>query len=705
MKIGRTRILWEAYFPILGGISLYLLLFAHGLISSFSISYMGHRSSRVEKFIIENFLSDIVLLTVKIFLIYLVIGALSGIVIHLAVLAISRLSKKEFSNRKSFFLNLIASLIIYLMFFLRDIINFPQVYMNNFYNRNSINRFILDFMTDNISPSFFSGMQIIVLAAIIGAIVFYLISKRSRTLNRCICALGGIVLAAVLFSSFDCSKPGVKGKPNVLILASDALRPDHLSGHGYFRKTSPHIDSLIEEGVTFRNALVGVPRTFPSWVSFLTGQYALTHGIRHMFPTSQELRRNFKSIVKHYREKGYYTAVIADFAGDIFSRIELGFERVDAPYFHFNYLIEQAILENHTYLLPFLTGRVGLALFPVLRDSAYFCPPYLVKDKIIKALRESDGRPFFLTTFFSSTHFPYAPPYPYYQTFAKEDYRGPYRYFKQRIISLGNRGAVKISGDDIDQIRSLYDGGIRAFDDAVGEILHYLKTKGILDNTVIIVLSDHGENLYEGNLGMGHGEHFRGFYATRIPLVIRYPRLIRKGLSIDDLVRHIDVAPTILSMTGERVPGWMDGLSLLPMIRGEKTKHLYAFGETGIWFDNNQGGDLFFQKLRILYPDITFLSEIDFTMDNQLVLRESYSDLINLAKHRYVFDGRYKLIYMPMREGVRYELYDTLRDPDEKHNIAGSDQHNLRRLRGILFSWIRRNGDVQIRGDFVLPRK
>jgi arylsulfatase A-like enzyme len=179
--------------------------------------------------------------------------------------------------------------------------------------------------------------------------------------------------------------------------------------------------------------------------------------------------------------------------------------------------------------------------------------------------------------------------------------------------------------------------------------------------------------------------------------------LIKRGMVVDRVVRHVDVAPTILSMTGEGVPDWMDGLSLLPMIRGERMRDLYAFGETGIWFDNDQSGELFFQKLRILYPDITFLSEIDFNLDNQLVLRESYRDLINLAKHRYVFDGRYKLIYMPMREGVRYEMYDTLRDPDERHNVAESDQYNLRRLRRILFDWIRRNGDVRIEEDFVLP--
>jgi arylsulfatase A-like enzyme len=703
MQISRSRILWEALSPILGGISLYLLLFIHGLVSSFSISYMGHSSSRVEEYILDNFLFDIIVFIGKILLVYIVIGVISGIVIHLAVFSFSRLLDCEFSKRRAFFLNLIISLIIYLLFFFKSIINFPQVYINNFYNRSSINRSILDFMVDNVSPSLISVLQIVALIAVVGVIVFYLASLRSRIINRFLYALSGIILLSLLFSSFDYSNSGERSTPNVLILASDALRPDHLSGHGYFRKTSPHIDRLITEGVTFRNALVGVPRTFPSWVSFLTGQYAQTHGIRHMFPTSGDLKRDFKSIVTKYREKGYYTAVVADFAGDIFSRIELGFERVDTPYFHFDYLIEQAILENHPFLLPFLTGRAGLTLFPVLRDSAYFCPPYLVRDKIIDALRESSGRPFFLTAFFSTTHFPYSPPYPYYRLYARRDYNGPYRYFKQRVISLENRGEDKISAEDIEQIRSLYDGGIKAFDDAVGDIVSYLEKRDILDNTIIVVLSDHGENLYEGNLGMGHGEHFRGFYSIRIPLIIRYPQLIKRGMVVKRVVRHVDVAPTILSMTGEKMPDWMDGLSLLPMIRDERMRDLYAFGETGIWFDNDQSGELFFQRLRILYPDITFLSEIDFNLDNQLVLRENYRDLINLAKHRYVFDGRYKLIYMPMREGVRYEMYDTLRDPDERNNIAESDQYNFRRLKRILFQWMTRNGDVRIKDDFVLP--
>ena len=147
----------------------------------------------------------------------------------------------------------------------------------------------------------------------------------------------------------------------------------------------------------------------------------------------------------------------------------------------------------------------------------------------------------------------------------------------------------------------------------------------------------------------------------------------------------------------------MEGKSLIPLIQGDKIEKLNAFGETGIWFDNTVRDDLFFQRQRIMYPDITGTAETDFNFDNQVVLKDNYRDLINFAKHRYVFDGRYKLIYMPMQDKILYELYDTRTDPDEKKNIAYTDKNNFTRLKKILFTWIQRNGDVIARKDYIYP--
>ena len=84
-------------------------------------------------------------------------------------------------------------------------------------------------------------------------------------------------------------------------------------------------------------------------------------------------------------------------------------------------------------------------------------------------------------------------------------------------------------------------------------------------------------------------------------------------------------------------------------------------------------------------------------------MSDEYRDIVNLAKHRYVYDGRYKLIYMPLKDRVVYEMYDTRNDPQERNNIAALDKKNLTRLKKILFEWIERNNDVFIRKDYVYP--
>jgi hypothetical protein len=300
-----------------------------------------------------------------------------------------------------------------------------------------------------------------------------------------------------------------------------------------------------------------------------------------------DLNRSFEAIPYHFNNHGYYTAVCGDYAADVFSRIELGFSRVDAPFFNADSILQQAMLDAHAGLIPFITNRAGLALFPVLQDSAYFCPPALVVPRIKRAVAEAGDRPFFIVTFFSSTHFPYAPPYPYYSMFADAGYDGPYRYLKQKIISIGDQAQEeRISSEDIAQVRALYDGGIRAFDDQVGVLLEWLKQQGRLDNTIIVVTSDHGENLYEPGMGMGHGEHFRGGLATRSPFVVYWPKRFARRTDVHQLVRQVDIAPTLLELCSIDIPPTVEGRSLVPMIvRPDRDEHRMAFGETGIWFD------------------------------------------------------------------------------------------------------------------------
>lgn len=707
MKRIKLKALITSYYPAFGGLFVGMIFFSYGLANNLSMSYMGNTSERVTEFILANFLGAIITFLLKVLGVYIVIGAAAGTFIYFSVESLRKLF--PFAVRKGFLfaINAAVSFVLFLSFFFKDIILYPQLYMNNFHNKNALFKAVVNFLTDSVHPGVFTGIQVFLFAAGVLLISTALFRTRHRVIS--VSLLSALCVVVLLTALHPFRDSGVAGntsgeRPNILIIASDALRPDHLSGHGYFRDTSPSIDRLIRNGVSFRNAFIEVPRTFPSWVSILTGQYSATHGIRHMFPTSRDLNRSFPSIAGTLKEKGYYTSVVTDYAGDIFSRVDLGFEKVDTPYFNFDYVLQSAILENHTFLLPFLSNRFGLMLFPVMKDSAYFCPPSLLKDRILREIRNSGERPFFISTFFSSTHFPYAPPYPYYSRYRAPGYSGPYKFYKQRIISLDNdAGGTRISAEDIAQVRALYDAGIRAMDDAVGEVIAFLRRNNLYDNTIIVVLSDHGENLYEDDLGMGHGEHFRGHYAVKIPLVFHCPKIIKKHREIHDVVRVVDIAPTILSLAGIGSSPTMEGVSLTPLLQGKQAPPQRAFGETGIWFDNILREDLFFQYKRILYPDITFLSEIDFHFGNQLVLSDDFRDVVNLSKHRYAFDGRYKLIYMPLSDRIEYELYDVHRDPHERDNIASRDPVNLARMKKILFQWVRRNGDVIVKDEYIFP--
>jgi phosphoglycerol transferase MdoB-like AlkP superfamily enzyme len=701
--INRMKMFFKGIMPVSGGICFFIIIFLYGLINNLSLSYMGNTSDYFVKFIIDNFACDIALFILKIMSAYIVLAIMFSLIIHLAVISFHRIFSITPDRKRYLILNLILTFTAVLVFFLKDIILHPQLYINNFHSKNIIFRFILDFSAAYINPCVFTVLQITFATTACGLIIMALI--KYYNIIFIYTAAGSAFLSVIfLITVYSGGNKQMQDKrPNVIIIASDALRPDHLSGNGYFRDTSPNIDWLIKKGASFNNAFIEVPRTYPSWVSILTGQFSSTHGIRHMFPTSRDINRDFKTIVKSLRSAGYFTSVISDFAGDIFGRIDLGFENIDTPGFNFNHVLEQTILEKHAFLLPFLTNSAGLKLFPVLRDSAYFCPPDMIAERAIEKINNNGGKPFFITTFFSSTHFPYSPPYPYYKRYSKKEYNGPYKYQKQIILNLDKDKKESVTKDDIIQINALYDGGIRAFDDAAGKIIGYLKENSLFDNTLIIIVSDHGENLYEDNLGIGHGEHFRGRYAIKVPLIMHYPPPINSSKTINDMVRIVDIAPTIMEILGMPSPSGTEGVSLLPLIKGGKIPALTAYGETGIWFDNADREELFFQKLRIMYPDIVKLAELEFNNNRQVVLNDRYRDLINLAKHRYAYDGRYKLIYMPLKDRIIYELYDTQKDPDEKNNIAGIDTYNLARMKNILFKFIKRNGDVIIKNEFVFP--
>ncbi len=692
----------------LTGILFYFILYLGCALFPGEFSFMGVGTEEGRRVTVEAFKASVILFQLKVVFVYLVLGFSLGLTAYFFWASSPFRLRKE--KTPSFFKVLLSLIGVHLYLFALSIQKYPALYAGHFYNRGGLLRSLQIFLTDCIDRStllFPAYLTVFLLLCSLINFLYQAIRPRQKSRNflrrlKLTPLIVGITLLAALsiygYLRTVADKPGNQG-PNVLILAADSLRADRLGNQGYSRDLTPNIDSLSASGVSFLNCFASLPRTFPAWISIFNSRYPNEHGVRHMFPEKRLRDHRAGSILTALKKKGYRTAVVSDYAGDVFTRMRNGFDLVAAPYFNIKTIIQQRGLEIHYHLLPYISNRGGKLLFPILKEFAKLANPFLLTDELKGMLsRLKREEKFFALAFFSATHFPYAAPYPYYRKYTDPAYRGQFKYHKPNLIYSD----TPVNEEDIRQIQMLYDGAVRSLDDAVGEILKYLTKEGLRDNTIVIITADHGENLYEKGRDMGHGEHFRGDNVLRMPLIINNPKSHYPVSKVTSIVRDIDISPTLMEILGfEPLPGWQ-GRSLLPLMEGEVDDlHLLAFAETGIWFSNE--GSAFYQDQRFPYPDIMGLGEIDYLYNYEVVIQEEYRNLINIAKHRMVRSRDTKLIYIPTRKGVIYELYDLVNDPEQTVNVALSYPEKVDELKGLLHKWMSREKGVTWVNEFLIP--
>jgi arylsulfatase A-like enzyme len=583
----------------------------------------------------------------------------------------------------------------------------PQLYAEEWYARGGLSRLTQVLVTDVLGRGGVVAVGVLLLLVWLagppsswrawpGRIAGLLTRPRVRAaaplVPLLVVGLGVLSFARLPIPSARAAAPR-SDHPNILILATDSLRADRIDP-----RVAPRLARLGDQATRFDRAYVSLPRTFPSWVTLLTGRHPHHHGIRSMFPRWDERAKDFDAVPERFRKAGYSTGVVSDFAGDIFDRIDLGFGSIHAPTFDFRQLIRQRALERQTPLLPVLHSRLGRWIFPVLREMSDAADPDMLADDAIGAIRGAHGQPFFLTVFFSTAHFPYAAPAPYYGRFTRPQYRGRFKYHKP--VSLESEAPP--DEEDIAQIRGLYDGAVSSVDDAVGRVLGALADEGLAENTIVIVTADHGEMLYENGHGIGHGDHLFGDEATHVPLLILDPR--HPGAHrVPGIVRDVDLAPTLYELAGVPAPADLDGRSLAPALAGEKLTPQLAYAETDLWFTETIDG--LPAALRLPYPGISHLNEVDAEHGDEVVLQRGMFDMTIVAKHRMVRDLRYKLVYAPTREGVRYLLFDTEKDPGETHDVAAEMPEQVSRLKSELWSWMLKDKRMAEHGGYLVPRE
>jgi arylsulfatase A-like enzyme len=608
---------------------------------------------------------------------------------------------------------------------LRAMAIYPQLYASAWYAHGGWRRTLHVLATDILGPAGVANLMIVGCVAFVAGpwsgwalwparassatelaaagVLRFARDAWSRRAAVGLCALGSAALVCALaFVHAPAARAGAAAaappraedtRPNVLVIAADSLRADRLDP-----RTAPHLWSLAARGTRFERAYVSLPRTFPSWVTLLTGRHPHHHGIRSMFPRWEERTRDFDTLPERLARAGWTTGVVSDYAGDIFSRIDLGFGAVDVPDFDFRQLVRQRALELETPLLPFVESRIGRTAFPVLRSMNDGADPALLAEDAIRALHAVKGRgPFFLVVFFSTAHFPYAAPYPYYLRFSDPAYRGRFKYFKPG--GLGREAPT--DARDERQVRSVYDGAVSAIDDAAQSLLDELAREGLDKKTIVVVTADHGETLFDHGHGQGHGDHLFGDEGTHVPLVIVDPRKNTPEVS-DAIVRDVDFAPTLYALTGVAPPVDLDGRSLAGALDGARVPSALAYAETGLWFTEEIPG--LPSDLRLPYPGIANLTEVDTQHGDEVVLEREVRPLTITAKHRMVRDDRYKLVYAPTRKGVRWMLYDTREDPGEEHDVAAAHPDVTARLEKELWSWMRRDSDMTARDGYLVPR-
>jgi arylsulfatase A-like enzyme len=316
---------------------------------------------------------------------------------------------------------------------------------------------------------------------------------------------------------------------NLVIIAVDTLRPDHVGCYGYGRNTTPNIDRLAERGATFRRAVSQAPWTLASFATVFTSLYPTQHGA---IAIGTRMRTSFPTLAGILKERGYATGAVVNAAA-----------------------IKPANRTDRGFDLYHMTPPEGRIADGTTRDA-------------LRWIDETGDRPFFAFVHYFDPHLSYSPPSPY-DTLFFPDYDGPLgNSFNlegfSRVRPVMFEELKRLTRTDWKHIVALYDGEIAFTDRHVGSLVQGLEARGLAENTLIVFLSDHGEEFFEHG-GFEHG-HCLYDEVIRVPLIFSLPGQIPEGTILERQVRLLDVAPTVLDFLGLEAPAAFEGVSLRPLL-------------------------------------------------------------------------------------------------------------------------------------------
>lgn len=339
---------------------------------------------------------------------------------------------------------------------------------------------------------------------------------------------------------------------NILLITIDTLRADHLGCYGYKRDTSPFIDTLASEGVLCERMFCsGIP-TKPSYTTLYTGQHSLTHGIISQ-NCKTSLARNAPFLPQLFLGADYLTCAV-----DNLMRQHLWFGR------GYEYYIDSSL--RHSLPLNVRCEELNSQALLWLRAT--------------KNTPSTKNTPFFLFLHYWDPHVPYLPPERYRHLYYNGDrpsdpnkhdldewWQTPFGAIAHDTWLRTPNGLIT----DPEYITALYDQEIRYVDEAVGELLATIDDLGLTDQTLVVVLADHGESMTEHGIFF---EHY-GLYDTtlHVPFIVRWPGQLPQGVRLPQMLQLTDVAPTLLEAAELPIPNTIEGYSFWKLLTGEKKEN------------------------------------------------------------------------------------------------------------------------------------
>jgi len=425
-------------------------------------------------------------------------------------------------------------------------------------------------------------------------------------------------------------------RPNIVLIVVDDLRSDDIGAAGHPFVKTPNIDRLAREGARFLNAFATTPLCSPSRASILTGLYAHRHGIVDNTDRSAASHA-LATFPQGLQRAGYETAFIGKW--------HMGNDETRRP--GFDYWVA-------------MKGQ-GQANNPLLNENgtSAIAPGYvtdIITDRALAFVGRSRERPFFLQLAHKALHPDilqradgstspigeggFVPAERHRTLYARDPLprRGNYAIhprdkpaLERRIGTLPPLGAATVTSDEAirDRLRML-----AAVDESLGRIVDALEKKGALDDTVVLLTGDNG--FFYGEHGLSEERRLAYEESIRLPLLVRYPRLVKAGWKPAQIALTIDLAPTLLELGGVAPDHKLDGRSLVPVLRGFAPEWRTSF-LVEYWSDT-------------VFPRIE---------------RMGY-DALRTERHKYI---RYREL-----RGMD-ELYDLDRDPYELVNLIRSPGH------------------------------